>query len=147
MHHLQVSTQLTGHAAVSPACQSTDTEFDWFTFGERLSGQTALCLLIPDQGATWPTHPEVNWSLRERATVPVATPKIKLLPSVCVAGADGGFQATWDGWDAAPTGGLQTPPPEGRWSLLAQKTSRKWQFVTNSMRRVPGINKNRLTGF
>lgn len=54
MRRLQVSTWLTGqdHTAVLPACQSTDTEFDWFTFGERLSGQTALCLLIPAQGAT-----------------------------------------------------------------------------------------------
>lgn len=66
------------------------------TFGRRLSGRTAVCLLIPAQGATWPTHPEVNWSLRERAAVPAAAPKIKLLPSASVAGADGGFRATWD---------------------------------------------------
>ena len=67
MQHLQVSAWPAGqeHAAVPPACQSTDTEFDWFTFGERLLGQTALCLLIPAQSATGPSHPEVNWSLRE----------------------------------------------------------------------------------
>ncbi len=54
MRSLQVSTWLMGqdHAAVPLACQSRDTEFDWFTFSERLSGQTALCLLIPVQGAT-----------------------------------------------------------------------------------------------
>ncbi|KAM4743889.1 uncharacterized protein FYW61_000099 isoform 3-T3 [Anableps anableps] len=46
------------------------------------------------QSATGPPHPEVNWNLRERAAVPADAPKIKLLPSVCVAGADGGFQAT-----------------------------------------------------
>ncbi|CAB1459151.1 unnamed protein product [Pleuronectes platessa] len=71
-HNLQVSTWLSAqqHAAEPPACQSTDTEFDWFTFGKRLSGQNALCLLIPAQSATGPSHPGVNQSLRERATVP-----------------------------------------------------------------------------
>lgn len=68
----------------------TDTEFDWFTFSERLSGPTALCLLIPAQSATGPSRPEVKLSLREQSTVPEATPKIKLFPSVCVAKADGG---------------------------------------------------------
>lgn len=47
---------------VLPACQS---KFDWFTFCQRLLGPTAPCLLIPAQGATWPTHPELNWSLGE----------------------------------------------------------------------------------
>lgn len=68
----------------------TDTEFDWFTFSEWLSGPTALCLLIPAQGATGPSRPEVNLSLGEQATVAVATPKIKMFPAVCVAMADGG---------------------------------------------------------
>lgn len=96
--HLQVSTWATGqdHAVARPPCQSADAQrqFDCFTFCERLSAQSAPCLLIPAQGATGPAQPELNWSLRERATVPAAAPKIKLLPSVCVAGADGGFQAT-----------------------------------------------------
>lgn len=75
-------------------CCSTNAEFDWFTFGEQLSGQTAVCLLIQAQSATGPSLPEVNWSLTQPATVPTTTPKIKLLLSVCVARADGGFQAT-----------------------------------------------------
>lgn len=56
MHRFQVSTRLIDqdNSAVPPSWQSTDTEFDWFTFGERLSGQTALCLLIPAQSATGP---------------------------------------------------------------------------------------------
>lgn len=35
-----------------------------------LWGPTASCLLIPAQGATWPTHPEVKGSLREAASAP-----------------------------------------------------------------------------
>lgn len=81
---LQVSTWPMGQDP--PACQSTDTEFDWFTFSERLTGQTALCLLIPAQSAAGPSHPEANWSVRQRTAAPAAAPKIKLLPSVCVAG-------------------------------------------------------------
>lgn len=95
LHHLKVNAfAALEHAAIASACQSTDTDFDRFTFRELLLGQTAFCLLIPAQSAAGPSHPEVNWSLRERAAVPTVTPKIKLSPSVHVAEADGGFQAT-----------------------------------------------------
>lgn len=101
------------------------------TFGRRLSGRTAVCLLIPAQGATWPTHPEVNWSLRERAAVPAAAPKIKLLPSASVAGADGGFRATETAWDVAPTGGQETPPPGGRWSFGIRSADQQAEFTNH----------------
>lgn len=125
MHRLQVSTQLTDqeHSAVPPACQSS-RHWVWLVYLWRAAVGTNCSLLVnPGSECHRATHPEVNWSLRERATVPAATPKIKLFPSVCVAGADGGFQATWDGWGAAPTGGRQTPPPEGRWSFFCQQNS------------------------
>lgn len=80
----------------------TDTEFDWFTFSEWLSGPTAFCLLIPAQGATGPSRPEVKLSLGEQATVAVATPKIKMFPAVCVATADGGV--------SMPPEMLEVPP-------------------------------------
>lgn len=77
-----------------PCCSTTSLsikrQWVWLvysTFYEWLMGQTALGLLIPAQGATWPILSELNWSLWEEVTAPVATPKIKSIAfSTCCRG-------------------------------------------------------------